>query len=265
MNNIELDKLISEIKFYAYIADNIGDYKTADECYELLKIAENFNNSNIRTAMEREAFFRGLGKKLKGLAKGLGKVLKNPLFLAAATTLLTGGAGAAFLSKLGPAAKALAPKVLNFLQSGGDVNSLLGPNVDPNIKDIASKLIAETKSGKQTPSYQDLVARGMQTGMSDTMAKATSTMGFSPTTDQTNQQALTTAFNTAVNNLARATPQTVNNIINTFKSQAQQILNQEIQLQKTKNPNALTPTEQDLKIPQYIQILTDRARKAKLL
>ena len=59
--------------------------------------------------------------------------------------------------------------------------------------------------------------------------------------------------------------QTVNNIINTFRTQAQAILQQEIQLQKTKNPNALTPTEEDLKIPQYIQILTDRARKAKLL
>lgn len=250
MNNIELDKLISEVKFYADIADNIGDYKTADECYEFLRIAQLYNSSNTRLAMEKVAFFRRLKKFVSKVGKGIGNVLKNPIVVAA----LTGGFGGA-----------LAPKLLNFLQSGGDITSLLNPNVDPNIRDLATKLIEKTKSGQKPPSYQDLVARGMQTGMSDTMAKATSTMGFSPTIDQTNQQALTTAFNTAVNNLARATPQTVNNIINTFKSQAQQILNQEIQLQKTKNPNALTPTEQDLKIPQYIQILTDRARKAKLL
>lgn len=265
MNNSEFKNLISELEVYAKLYDNFGDYKTADECYELLKIAESYSSSNTRLAMEKVAFFRKLKKFVSKVGKGIGKVLKNPIFLAAATTLLTGGAGAAFLAKLGPAAKAIAPKVLNFLQSGGDPMSLLGPNVDPNVRDLATKLIAETKSGQQPSQYQEQVARGMQTGMSDTMAKATSTMGFPSTINQTSAQAITDAFNIAVNNLSRATPQTVNNIINTFRTQAQAILQQEIQLQKTKNPNALTPTEEDLKIPQYIQILTDRARKAKLL
>lgn len=250
MNKSEFKNLISELEVYAKLYDNFGDYKTADECYELLKIAESYSSSNTRLAMEKVAFFRRLKKFVSKVGKGIGKALKNPLVIAA----LTGGFGGA-----------LAPKLLNFLQSGGDLMSLLGPNVDPNVRDLATKLIEKTKSGQQPTQYQEQVARGMQTGMSDTMAKATSTMGFPSTINQTSAQAITDAFNIAVNNLSRATPQTVNNIINTFRTQAQAILQQEIQLQKTKNPNALTPTEEDLKIPQYIQILTDRARKAKLL
>lgn len=259
MNNSEYQNLISNLKTYSEIADILGEYKLADECHILLKQAENFNNPNVKTAMDKVAFLRKLKKFVSKVGKGIGGLLKNPLIIGLAATFLTGGAGAAFMAKLGPMAKNLAPKALKFLQSGGKIESLL-QSVDPNVREFATKFLQEAKTTQTQQAPQ-----GMQAGMSQTLQNQTATMGYQPPVNETNAQAIQTIFNEAVNALPRSTPQTINNVINTFNTRVQQILNQEIQRIKTSYPGQAIPTEQSLMIPQYRSMLIDRAKKANLI
>lgn len=174
-----LNQLIDTLNKYAQIADSIGDYKTADKCYELLKEAENFNNSNIRTAAIREAFFRKLFRGIKNIGKAIDRGVRKIVPGGWGTVL--GLVGAPFLAKLPLNLKGLGGQVLNFVKGGGDPMTLLN-NASPEVRQLAQDFISQSKqagqqqaattpqTGSQQQTYQQQAAMGMQSGASPFMS-----------------------------------------------------------------------------------------------
>ena len=127
---------------YAQIADDLGDYKTADECYELMKEAETFENSSIRTAAIREAFFKKLWKGIKNVGKAIDRGVRKIVPGGWGTVL--GLVAAPYLAKLPAALKGTGGKVLDFVKSGGDPTTLLNSS-DPFVQQAASLFMSSAK------------------------------------------------------------------------------------------------------------------------
>lgn len=141
----ELKDYISTIKLYGELADSFGDYKTADECYALLKEAEAISN-NIRTASTKTAggLFRGIGKAIKNIGRQIDRTVRKVVPGGWGTVI--GLAAGPVLGKLAPALKGVGSKVLNFVASGGDPMSLLGPGVKPEVRQIANMFLQQAQT-----------------------------------------------------------------------------------------------------------------------
>jgi hypothetical protein len=156
MNDIK--ETIQLIKYCADYADYIGDYKTADKAYELLKEAENFSD-NVRLASTREAKFN-LGKGWRSFERGVRKTVPGGwagLGLMAAGGGLFGSGAKNFLTKgLGSLTKGLGGKLpVNFgdamkkyLASGGNIGSVLG--LDPTLSAGLQQALAGGQAGDMT-------------------------------------------------------------------------------------------------------------------
>ena len=128
---------------YAQIADDLGDYKTADECYELMKEAETFENSSIRTAATREAFLKKLWQGIKNVGKAIDRGVRK--IVPGGWGTIIGFVAAPYLAKLPASMKATGGKVLKFVQSGGDPTTLLN-STDPLVQDAAKMFMSQAQS-----------------------------------------------------------------------------------------------------------------------
>lgn len=264
MNNLQ--EAINLLKIYAEIADDYGDYKTADKCYQLLREAESLSNSNIKTAAVKLAFFKKIFRGIKNIGKAIDRTVRK-IIPGGWATVLTAVA-APYLSKLPVKMKGIGGKVLNFVKSGGDPMTLLN-NANPMVQQAAQMFISQAQQAKQTqgfsaqpPSMQEQWAAGMQAGASPTMQGTLPIMGYQQ--QQQNQSSyqpyysveaqVYNVFNDTSNKLKSANAQTAPAIINEYKTKMQQLSNQAMQQTNVPGGQKQTP-ETVLMIPTYNDLL----------
>ena len=250
---MEINQITNIIKIYADIADEIGDYKTADECHALLKEASEFNN-NIRTAAIKTAFFKKLFRGISNIGKNIDRTVRK-MIPGGWMTVIT-AVGASYLAKLPMNMKGVGGKVLDYVKQGKNPMDLL-KNANPMVQKAAQMLISQAKNtpnfAAASPTVGEQQAAGMQSGTSSTMQGFLPIQGFTPSTQP--QYSYETSIYNAFNNLRnklKSNTATQADITN-YKTQTQNIINQIVKERGPANTRQLSEAESTL--PVYTQLL----------
>lgn len=222
MINNKLENYISTLNQYAEFADKIGDFESADRCVELLKEAENYNNSNIKTAMERTAFFKKIFRGIKNIGKGIDKFVRKNL---GGWTTIAAIAAAPYLAKLAPQLKGIGSQVVNAIKAGKNPMELL-QSKNPLVAKIAGDFLNNMKSQAGAAGGQAIDTGQGQPGQGQPTS-FTFGQGFVPTTGAQGQPQSATVLTNPQGLLIQFRNDSVSRLMNTKnQTEAQAIFNQ---------------------------------------
>ena len=161
----EINDHIKILQKYADLADSIGDYKSADECYKLLKEAQSYQNSNIKTAMVKTAFFKKLFRGVKNIGRGIDRFVRKNLGGWSTIAMI---AAAPYLSKLAPQLKGIGKQIVDAVKGGKNPLDLL-KSQNPLVAQLANNFMQTMQQTQAQPqqfpeqfAMQPGVAPGLQ-------------------------------------------------------------------------------------------------------